>query len=684
MTDPIADGLFPDLAPPAAAAGVTLALARKYRPKTFAEVVGQDHVVRALTNALTQGRLHHAYLLTGTRGVGKTTLARIIAKALNCETGVTATPCGVCGACREIDAGRFVDLIEIDAASNTGVDNMRELIENAVYAPTAGRYKVYIIDEVHMLSKGAFNAMLKTLEEPPPHVKFVLATTDPQKIPVTVLSRCLQFGLKHIAPPVIAAQLAKVLTAEQVAFEPGALQVVARAASGSMRDSLSLLDQAIAFGGGQVAEAQVRDMIGLVDARWLHALLGALADGDGTALLAQADALAADGLDFETVLQSLASLLHRVAVAQTIPAALADDEPDRDAVLALAQRFDAEAVQLHYQIALRGRADLALAPDPFTGFSMTLLRMLAFRIDDDGGTPGGGARGGAARADTRGASGPAGGARGAAAPDRATPGAPAPTGSASAATAAALAPLPATPPVAAAAPAAPIAPPTSTSPAVARPTAERATAAPATIAASAPPGARSPDASATPASERASRLDAPSAPMAPVPAAAGTAPSAAGALPSSPSPTPSPARDVAARPTPGDWPDLVGRLRLSGMAQVLAEESALLRIDDDTLHLRVPDAHRHLVDSAARDKLVAALVAALGPVRVAIDAGALADDADTVALREARARDAAQAAARASIEHDPFVRAALDTFNARIRAGSIRPLAPDSRGDARP
>ena len=357
---------------------VTQVLARKWRPKSFAELVGQEHVVRALSNALKQQRLHHAYLFTGTRGVGKTTLARIIAKALNCETGITDTPCGKCTACTEIDAGRFIDLVELDAASNTQVDNMRELLENAMYAPSSGRFKVYIIDEVHMLSRNAFNAMLKTLEEPPAHVKFILATTDPQKIPVTVLSRCLQFNLKQIPQQQIAGRLSYVLEAEKVEFDASALALIARAAQGSLRDSLSLLDQAIAHGGGKVDEASTRAMLGAVDQQHLYAILHALALGDGPAMMQKADEMAARSLSFEAALLELGTLLHRLALAQHIPATVADDDPDRDAVLELSGRFGADELQLYYQIALQGRSDIGLAPDEYAGFTMTLLRMLAF------------------------------------------------------------------------------------------------------------------------------------------------------------------------------------------------------------------------------------------------------------------------------------------------------------------
>jgi len=353
-------------------------LARKWRPRAFDQVIGQEHVVRALSNALDQQRLHHAYLFTGTRGVGKTTLARIIAKALNCETGITSTPCGQCTACTEIDKGRFVDMLEVDAASNTQVDAMRDLLENAQYAPTVGRFKVYIIDEVHMLSRNAFNAMLKTLEEPPAHVKFILATTDPQKLPVTVLSRCLQFNLKQMSPTNVAGHLKNILEQENIPAEATALHLLARAAEGSMRDALSLLDQAIAYGIGSVREQEVRAMLGAIDQSYLFTLLESLIARDGAAIIKQAEAMEERSLSFDAALQDLAALLHQIALAQTVPEAIAADLPERPQILSLAQRISPEFVQLYYQIATLGRRDLSLAPDEFAGFSMTVLRMLAF------------------------------------------------------------------------------------------------------------------------------------------------------------------------------------------------------------------------------------------------------------------------------------------------------------------
>jgi len=354
-------------------------LARKWRPRRFADLVGQTHVARALMNALDHDRLHHAFLFTGTRGVGKTTIARILAKSLNCETGVSSQPCGECSTCREVDEGRFVDLIEVDAASRTKVDDTRELLDNVQYAPTRGRYKVYLIDEVHMLSGHSFNALLKTLEEPPPHVKFLLATTDPQKLPVTVLSRCLQFHLKRLAPESIAAQLGKILEAEGIAFDIGSLALLARSADGSMRDALSLLDQAIAFGGGKVAEAEVRDMLGTIDSSVIERILAALMADDATALLAAAADAHERNADPESVLGELLVALHRIALIQAAPAAAEADAEGMPILRESAERMTPEDIQLFYQIALIGRRDLALAPDARTGLEMTLLRMLAFR-----------------------------------------------------------------------------------------------------------------------------------------------------------------------------------------------------------------------------------------------------------------------------------------------------------------
>ena len=353
-------------------------LARKWRPKTFADLVGQEHVVKALRNALEKGRLHHAYLLTGTRGVGKTTIARILAKSLNCEHPKEGEPCGQCQSCRDIDAGRFVDLLEIDAASNTGIDNIREVLENAQYAPTAGKYKVYIIDEVHMLSKSAFNAMLKTLEEPPEHVKFILATTDPHKVPVTVLSRCLQFVLRNMTAQQVADHLAHVLDSEQIPYETPALALLGRAAAGSMRDALSLLDQAIAMGSGKVAEQDVRQMIGAVDKRYLYELLQSIAGQNGAALMNQAREMAERAVGFDNALSELALLLQRIALLQTVPAAVPADDPEYPALKHLAAQLGGEQIQLYYQCAIHGKQDLGLAPDEYAGFVMTLLRMLAF------------------------------------------------------------------------------------------------------------------------------------------------------------------------------------------------------------------------------------------------------------------------------------------------------------------
>ena len=361
-----------------------LALARSWRPKTFTQLVGQDHVVKALTHALDQGRLHHAWLFTGTRGVGKTTIARILAKALNC-TGpdgngkMTSEPCGKCPACVEIDEGRFVDYIEMDAASTRGVDDMAALLEKAAYAPSSARFKVYMIDEVHMLTTQAFNSMLKMLEEPPPHVKFILATTDPQKIPVTILSRCLQFNLKQMPVALIIEHLEKVLAAEKVSYEPVALRVLAKAAQGSMRDALSLTDQAIAYAAGTVNEAAVRGMLGTLDDAYLISMLDALAAHDGASLLAIAEEMGGRSMSFSLALQDLSSLLQKIAAAQVVPESVLDDWPEAAEIRRLVSVFTREEIQLFYQIAITSRTDISLAPDEQTGFAMALLRMLAFR-----------------------------------------------------------------------------------------------------------------------------------------------------------------------------------------------------------------------------------------------------------------------------------------------------------------
>ena len=362
-------------------------LARKWRPRSFREMVGQTHVLKALINALDSQRLHHAYLFTGTRGVGKTTIARIIAKCLNCETGITSTPCGTCSVCKEIDEGRFVDLIEIDAASRTKVEDTRELLDNVQYAPSRGRFKVYLIDEVHMLSSHSFNALLKTLEEPPPYVKFILATTDPQKLPATILSRCLQFSLKNMTPERVVEHLSHVLGVENVPFEDDALWLLGRAADGSMRDAMSLTDQAIAFGEGKVMAADVRAMLGTLDHGQVYDVLHALINGDAKALLEAVRHLAEQGPDWNGVLSEILNVLHRVAIAQALPEGVDNGHGDRDRVLALAQALPAEDVQFYYQMGLIGRRDLPLAPDPRGGFEMVLLRMLAFRPADTADAP---------------------------------------------------------------------------------------------------------------------------------------------------------------------------------------------------------------------------------------------------------------------------------------------------------
>lgn len=595
-------------------------LARKWRPKNFAQLVGQEHVIRAIANAFTSARLHHAYLLTGTRGVGKTTIARIMAKALNCETGITAEPCGVCSACTQIDAGRFVDLLEIDAASNTGIDNIREVLDNAQYAPTAGRFKVYIIDEVHMLSKSAFNAMLKTLEEPPSHVKFILATTDPQKVPITVLSRCLQFSLRQMTPQQVAGHLQHVLTEEGIPFEAGSLNLLGHAAHGSMRDALSLLDQAIAYGAGQVEEAGVRAMLGAVDQSYLFEILSALIAKDGNQLMIAADAIAERGLSYEAALHELAHLLHLIAVAQQVPNAIAEDLPLRSNILAVAQALSPEDAQLYYQIALHGRRDLPLAPDEYAGFSMTLLRMLAFAPTQSGlvsvsapATPSAQGSSAIAPAQTAPVNTPS-----AIQPAEANTG---------------VAPIPVAPP----APVAQAQQPAATEPV--RPEQE----------ASAP--------SATPQ------------PPVDLPWAA-TPEAAPVAIPAEPAPAPAPAPK--ANTFDGDWRALISQLRL-GAAVMLAQHAELSGYTADQINLRVASEHRAVATRDYQEKLRDALSNHFGK-DIALQVEISEDVADTPAAQIQRERAERQQGAETAIQNDPVVQSLVRDFGATVVPDSIKPL----------
>ena len=527
-------------------------LARKWRPKSFATLVGQEHVVKALTHALDQQRLHHAYLFTGTRGVGKTTIARIMAKALNCETGVTSTPCGTCSSCMEIDGGRFVDYMELDAASNRGVEDMTGLLEKATYAPTRGRYKVYVIDEVHQLSGHAFNAMLKTLEEPPEHVKFILATTDPQKIPVTVLSRCLQFNLKQMPIGHIVDHLTNILGQEGVTFEPAALRHIAKGAAGSMRDALSLLDQAIAHGAGKVEEAGVRDMLGTVGDDYLYGILDGLRAKDIQAMVAVAEAMDERSLSFDSALQELATLFHRIAMLQFAPQAMADDA-ERAKLAPYAEAFDPEFLQLCYQIAIHGREDLDLAPDEYAGFTMTLLRLHAFKPDS----------GGAQRATA--------------------------------------------------------------------PAASRSVAVPQSSSSAGAPAPRAAPAAAAPVR-------------------------AASAAP------------AASAPGDDDWHATAARL--PGMVRQLAQHCELVERTNGLVRLRLDPAHKHLQQH--QDKLRTALSELWGDVRV--DIAVAAPETATPAARVQNEKRERQERAVAAIEQDPFVRAAIDLFDASIDESTIKPV----------
>lgn len=706
-------------------------LARKYRPKNFETLVGQEHVVRALTHALRTERLHHAYLFTGTRGVGKTTLSRILAKSLNCtgpdgQGGITPEPCGQCEACRAIDAGRFVDYIEMDAASNRGVDEMAQLLEQAVYAPSNARFKVYMIDEVHMLTNHAFNSMLKTLEEPPPHVKFILATTDPQKIPVTVLSRCLQFNLKQMPPGHIVGHLENILGQEEVTFEQPALRLLAQGAHGSMRDALSLTDQAIAYAAGQVTLDAVQGMLGALDQSYLVRLLDALVAQDGADLMAVADEMASRSLSYNGALQDLGTLLHRIALAQSVPGAVPQDLPELADILRLAQAFEPQEVQLYYQIAVHGRNEIGLAPDEYAGFTMTLLRMLAFR-------PG---QGGAEAQ--------------AAAPSAAPVGAPASRAAAAAAAShAAVTPRPAAPP-AAAAPAAPPPQAAPAAPAAAAPAAPAMTSARAAInaaleAARAASGMR--QAPKRPGAEPA----APSAPPPAPPPAAPAAPGPSASMPSAPQarqaqPSASPPWDggqsqavaqqpqaVAQQPQPtmraqaadddvpswvtefsddtavaseapavvapvpaatrapakaphayvvtpvpeidwdGNWPALAGSLPLRGVAQQLALQTELISCVAHeravTFKLRVPvDTLRA---SGNSEKLAAALQEHFPDYRVSVESD-IGPVWYTAGAEQKAAREERQRLAESIVAADPFVQELERRFDAFVVPGSVK------------
>jgi len=607
-------------------------LARKWRPKRFSELVGQEHVVRALSNALDGGRLHHAFLFTGTRGVGKTTIARIFAKSLNCERGQSSQPCGECRACLDIDAGRFVDLLEIDAASHTGVDDVREMIESAQYTPARGRQKVFLIDEVHMLSKNAFNALLKTLEEPPAHVKFLLATTDPQKLPVTVLSRCLKFNLKRLLPDQIGGQMRHILDAEQIGFDADAIGMLAKGADGSLRDGLSLLDQAIAYGGGSVQAADVRAMLGTIERAQVTRLFDAICANDGNALFAEVTKLAEFGPDFGLVLDDLAALLHRVQLRQLVPDHVGENLADAQDVARFAQSLAADEVQLYYQLCISGRRDLALAPTPRAGFEMALLRLLAF-------APAGDAAGGATPPPQQ---------RGAAAGSGAAPGgsrmhsvredaATSYAAEAAAIIAQTTAPVRTQAPV------------VSPGPVVAATTPALVTSAPVAAAPKLQPVASAP---------------LPQAPTAVVAVAATSAPTTA----------PEPAATAPVAPValePRDWPQLIERAGLRGPLGQLAQHAALLAVDGDVLRLALRPEHENLHSPAMANQLQEKLAAATGrPLRLNFERAR--DGVETPAEQIARTRSARQQQAEQDMELDPFVQSAMREFGARIVPQSVR------------
>ncbi len=657
-----------------------LVLARKWRPRTFETLVGQDHVVRALTHALTTQRLHHAWLFTGTRGVGKTTLSRILAKSLNCEKGITATPCGVCRACTEIDEGRFVDYLELDAASNRGVDEMTQLLEQAVYSPGAGRFKVYMIDEVHMLTGHAFNAMLKTLEEPPPHVKFILATTDPQKIPVTVLSRCLQFNLKQMSGEAIVEHLDQVLGQEQIPFEVPALRLLGQAASGSMRDALSLTDQAIAYSAGNLTEESVRGMLGTIDQRHLVRLLEALAAGKAPVVMEIADDLALRGLSYRSALGDLAVMLSRIAIMQRVPQATDKADPLAQDIARLAQTLHPDAVQLFYTVAVHSRSELALAPDEYAGFVMACLRMLSLAGNAPPGVRPESSEPVSVSAHTPGPSVQA-----------ASPASP--TALSPVATAPALTPARVSPVVQASAPASAPAP-TPVSPSVSAPA--PASPASATVSANTPPVSSVSPALADPGSPTAlpqasAATDAPFARNdSPVPDAADDAnlepdfefgfdpaPQDSDDLfehtpgqSAAPLPGISPDDSSRAIELPEPWPSFSAGLSLSGMAAQLARQSEWIGVTGRTIALRVSS--RALSTGAHVDRLRAVLCEHFGVgITLRIDVGAT--QGQTAHAIDVAGQQARQQAAELAVDNDPFVQALVRDFGGQVVPGSVRP-----------
>ena len=592
-------------------------LARKWRPRSFKDLVGQGHVLKVLINALDSGRLHHAYLFTGTRGVGKTTLARILAKCLNCEAGVSSTPCGECGACVGIDEGRFVDLIEVDAASRAKVDETRELMDNVQYSPTAGRHKVYLIDEVHMFSKHSFNALLKTLEEPPPHVKFLLATTEPKRIPITILSRCLQFNLKHLTVEEIEGQLQTIMEAENVPAEGASAALLAAAADGSMRDALSLLDQAISYGNGRLEEAQMRDMLGAIDSNELKGLLDDIIQQDAEGLFARINKVAEMTPDYDALLAELLSILHDTAVAQALPKT---PELAGETAAGFASRLKKEDVQLYYQIALNGRRDLYMAPDQKMGFEMTLIRMLAFRPLQDAASPASGAGTGAASGREK-------------APRLAEAAPPAPVSA------------PPSPPVAPApsvaavktAPPAPVFEPSAPPPAVE----------------AAPPAAPAPPAT---------------------PASSAPAVEAAPPAPASAPPVPPPAREK--RPLSAlsndNWPALIDEMALNGLTRELARHCILKDCNGNQVSLSLQPGQRHLLSPAQQEQLQEALRRRFDEGLRVLFEEEEGNAAETPAQKQVRASREEKQAAIKAIEEDPKVKTLQEAFGATIDAASAR------------